>query len=444
MKRAIGLARTCPGRPKTRRNKQSWRRTFRRGRHPMTNRQFRSNADGRCDITTAIGSASLRTSVIQATRRRRLCKKTTPWAAAALGTYTTAAPVTLPEAIVADELMDEQYNPFADTEVLPAVPCPTIPTAIVAPLSQVTRNRIAANKCRAVKKRAEKLRQIKKNAASRKAAIERRSDIRRQEFVVWMKAQDDYDPYDVVPDAVESERKKARLLGEGQANGSSSASSYDNSGASSSIPAEAAATPETTAITATTHPITDCMVGIVGTDDQCCVPSPKRKARKVTDAQREFLNWEMGYEDVSATTVPTTDVAVVSETHVDQCIIQQPMQRAIPVLKPRACARARVRVRTHVPVHCDWCVSAKCTDYNCCKHAAADEAQRLLQLQQQRQQSGQARSSRAGEAARQLHQRNVVAATVRKRVINDGSDGTVLNPAQTVMARMLAKVRRTE
>ena len=101
-------------------------------------------------------------------------------------------------------------------------------------------------------------------------------------------------------------------------------------------------------------------------------------------------------------------------------------------------------MRAHVPVHCDWCVSANCTDFNCCKHAAADEAQRLQQQQQLRQQSGQARSSRAGEAVRQLHQRNVVAATKRKRVINDGSDGTVLNPAQTVMARMLAKVRRTE
>ena len=81
--------------------------------------------------------------------------------------------------------------------------------------------------------------------------------------------------------------------------------------------------------------------------------------------------------------------------------------------------------------HMSWCVSVRCTDGNCCHHAALDTR------------VPGAAGTRVGERARQQHNKDVAAASVRVRVIAEESPGNDLNPAQAKMARMLAKVRGT-
>ena len=73
--------------------------------------------------------------------------------------------------------------------------------------------------------------------------------------------------------------------------------------------------------------------------------------------------------------------------------------------------------------HMHWCAAVKCKG-NCCITAV---------------QSGV--NPRSGERARQAHSKAVKQASLKKREIPDGSNGQALTPAQTTLARMLAKVR---
>ena len=477
MKRAVGLATVCPGRPRTRRNKQAWNRTFGKGRHPLTNKPFRSNTDGRCDISTAIGSKNLRTNVVQATRQRRLCMKTTPWAAAAVGTVTTATTVPrCPIGPSADEQMDEQYDPFADQEVLPDMPCHTEPVTI-APLSQAAKNRIAANRCKAFKKRAGLARLRERIAAKKKATIERKADIRQKEYWVWARQQDFYDPYDNAPVTPGRKQKRARL-DDDEPHPDSSSSGCNNT--INIVDSEPAISQQDDTLPGRTDAVDDnSVIPAVSV----VPPPPVAAATTLSASQIESWEWEMQSphpdgafmqqqrksQELAAAIVPcvaeddgSSDREMLSASptesefdnsyrklalrlHPDKNGGTEQAKKRFQHMKERYETLKKRRMQDAEPVPCSdsdivvdpgvkhmsWCVSMRCTDGNCCHHAALDSRLPC------------AAGTRVGERARQQHNKDVAAASVRTRVIAEESPGSDLNPAQAKMARLLAKVRRT-
>ena len=81
--------------------------------------------------------------------------------------------------------------------------------------------------------------------------------------------------------------------------------------------------------------------------------------------------------------------------------------------------------------HFSWCTMQEC-DGNCCV-STARQTQRL-----------QLHNSRTGERQRQAYNKAVANAAVKRRTIVEESATTTLTPAQATLARMLAKVRRTD
>ena len=499
MKRAIKLAACCDGEPNTLRTCQAWQRVFVEGRHPYTGKSFRSAVDGVCDVTTSIGWRN-RTTVKNIAKQRRLSGKTKPWAAALLGTFTDGPTRQLgPDSDGGvDQLfnVDVDYDPFntVEPEATPAV-------TVFAPLvteaqrlsiaekrdaailrkrmrSAVTASQkraIAVKRLKAIQARCEKhgfgaltekqlqeLREalVEPTSSSSDGVVSlvccdepmggslegstSNSEARLQELPAGMLDQwleDSMDTDDKESSAAEESLDSGQELPAGTLEQwLEDSMDTDDKETTAANASEAVDLPAGTLERWLEEVMdTSCAEGEadrLGQFHAACVrrsTGPQlAQSPQSSEADELFGDFPDPSEDCTLEEVGGNRVRGRKRAFVEDWELEgvdpayfsagQPMEVEEPPEHKDAGG---------APVHCSWCVISGC-DGNCCTNTA--EASQRDGL----------RAVRAGERQRQAHNKAAAAAATKPRVIVEGADGRELNPAQKTMARLLAKVRRTD
>ena len=421
MKRAIKLAETCECKPNTRRTIQAWDRTFRLGHHPNTGRPFRRAADGGCGVHTSIGVDGTRSNAAKKLKRHRLLSKTKRWAAALNG---ISAP---PGGDSGDGIPDHPDDECASVELeqpwdwMDEADAPTPPPAIPV-VTPAIREAIEVKRAEAMRRKQAREELAASNRLKAAATKRRRMELQEQknqrEFMEYRKLNDPFytdsedeeggvaEPMtvdDCGPDC-DAEQCDVELPATDQQGQlvliQQEQRPEDVPGWLESALEEVM---EQSALEQARHAPASDLFGAA-----CQRRLESTLAASADDADELFGD----FPDVQ---VPTVPIAV----HVDEWELDG--------VDPAYLAKESERIdKEDVPAtvsHVSWCTMQGCSG-NCCISAAS--------------------ASRAGERQRQEHNRAVAAAGTKRRTIVEETAGIELTPAQAKLARMLAKVRRTD